>query len=188
MTVYIFESRGIGARSIQQSLDLVFAERVFDWAVWSFSTYYGTKSPDYKLTSKELLSIIFPHIFVGSSPIFVKPLQSFRKEAEMVKIDGLVGMLSGKPDRDHLLRLARLVKRKRENLKAGKDILELNIYDCIADKEETFDQYAEEIELCDKFIAQYVVCTKGQVGHRGSTLFTAQAGKYQVHGLAGSER
>jgi hypothetical protein len=169
MTVYIFENRGIGARSLQQALGRAFADRVCDWAIWSFSTYYGTKSPDYKLTNKELLSIILPHIFVGCAPIFVKPSGSFRSENEIEKIDGLVGMFRGKPEREHFLRLARIVRRKRERVKAGENMLELTIYDCIADGEEAFDQCGDEIELCDKFFARYVTFSTAKASQRVST-------------------
>jgi hypothetical protein len=174
MTVYIFQNHGIGSRSIQQSLGRVLADRAQDCAVWNFSTYYGTKSPDYKLTSKESLSIVCPHIFVGAAPIFVKPLGCLRSESEMEKIDGFAGMLREKPNREDLLRLVRIVRRKREKLRAGKDILELSIYDCIADNEKAFELYADEIELCDKFFARYVIFSTDSTGRRASTRLTTQ--------------
>lgn len=168
MTVYIFRNRGRGSRSVQHSLGGVFADPDHECVVWNFSTYYGTKSPAYKLTSKEALSIIGPHIFVGDAPIFVKPLKKAGFDDEMEKIEGFAGMLRGKLDREHMLRLVGIVRRKREKMRAGKNILELSIYDCIADGEQAFGLYAEDIAFCDTFIERHVVVSKERAGRRAA--------------------
>jgi hypothetical protein len=160
MTVYIFRNRGITSKPLQQSLAEFLPASANDFTVWNFSTYYGTKSPDYKLTSKEALSIFCPHIFVGAAPIFVKPPRKTIFESEIEKIDGFAGLLHGKLAREHILRLVRIVRRKREKLKATKNILELSIYDCIADDGEAFGLYREDIDFCDKFIDGHVIFAK----------------------------
>jgi hypothetical protein len=175
MTVYIFRNRGLTSKPLQQSLAEVFSGSVNDFTVWNFSTYYGTKSPDYKLTSKEALSIFCPHIFLGAAPIFVKPPRKAIFESEIEKIDGFAGLLHGKLAREHVLRLVRIVRRKREKLKANKSILELSIYDCIADDGEAFSLYREEIVFCDRFIAQHVLFAKERTG-RLSSSHSAMAG------------
>jgi hypothetical protein len=164
MTVYIFRKRRISSTPLQLSLANVFSQSARDFTVWNFSTYYGTKSPDYKLTSKEALSIFCPHIFVGAAPICVKPPRKTSLEGEMEKIEGFAGLLRGKIDREHMLRLVRIVRRKREKLRATGNILELSVYDCIADGEKTFGLYAEESDFCDKFIERHVVFAKEPVG------------------------
>jgi hypothetical protein len=175
MTVYIFRNRGITSEPLQQSLAEVFSGSVNDFTVWNFSTYYGTKSPDNKLTSKEALSIFCPHIFVGAAPIFVKPQRKSILESEIEGIEGFVGLLRGKPAREHILRLVRIVRRKREKLKANKNILELSIYDCIADDGEAFGLYREEIDFCDRFIDQHVIFAAARTG-RLSSSHSAMAG------------
>jgi hypothetical protein len=169
MTVYIFRNRGITSKPLQQSLAEVSSGAVTDFAVWNFSTYYGTKSPDYKLTSKEALSILCPHIFVGVAPIFVKPQRKTIFESEIEGIEGFAGLLRGKPAREHILRLVRIVRRKREKLKANKNILELSIYDCIADDGESFDRYREEVDFCDRFIDQHVIFAAARTGRLSSS-------------------
>jgi hypothetical protein len=164
MTVYIFRNRGITSKPLQQSLAEVFSGSVADFVVWNFSTYYGTKSPDYKLTSKEALSIICPHIFTGAAPIFVKPQRKTIFENKIEGIEGFAGLLRGKLAREHILRLVRIVRRKREKLKANKNILELSIYDCIADDGEAFGLYREEIDFCDWFIDQHVIFAAARTG------------------------
>lgn len=175
MTVYIFRNRGITSKPLQQSLAEVFPGSVNDLMVWNFSTYYGTKSPDYKLTSKEALSIFCPHIFTGAAPIFVKPPRNAVSENQIEKIEGFAGLLHGKLVREHVLRLVRIVRRKREKLGARKNILELSIYDCIADDGEAFGLYREEIDFCDNFIDQHVMFAKERTGWLSSS-HSAMAG------------
>lgn len=157
MTVYIFRKRGLTSKPLQQSLAEIFSGSLNDFTLWNFSTYYGTKSPSYKLTSKEALSIFCPHIFVGAAPVFVKPQRKTIFKNEIEGIEGFAGMLRGKPAREHMLRLVSIVRRKREKLKANKNILELSIYDCIVDGGEAFALYREEIDFCDWFIDQHVM-------------------------------
>lgn len=164
MTVYIFRNRGITSKPLQQSLAEAFSGSINDFMIWNFSTYYGTKSPDYKLTSKEALSIFCPHIFTGAAPIFVKPPRNAGTENWIEKIEGFAGLLHGKLAREHVLRLVRIVRRKREKLRAEKDILELSIYDCIADDGEAFGLYREEVDFCDTFIDHHVIFAKQRTG------------------------
>ncbi len=157
MTVYVFRNLGMGSRLVCQSLGDLFADPIKECSVWNYSTYYDTKSPDYKLTNKEALSILGPHIFVGDAPIFVRPQKEFRFEIELKKIEGFVGLLRGKLEREQLIRLARIVRRRREKVgKASKEILKLSIYDCIVDDEKSFELSESEASFCDQFIGRHV--------------------------------
>lgn len=157
MTVYVFRNLGRGSRFVCQSLANLFVDPIKDCAVWNYSTYYNTKSPQYKLTNKEALSIFCPHIFVGVAPIFVKPRKEISLEIELKKIEGFAGLIHGKLKREQLIKLARIVRRGREKLeKTSKDILTLSIYDCIMDDENAFGLQESETSFCDQFIGTHV--------------------------------
>ncbi|WP_442756116.1 hypothetical protein ACNHKD_05715 [Methylocystis sp. JAN1] len=158
MAVYIFRNGGTGSRSVYHSLRNFFDDPARQCSIWNFSTYYSTKSPDYKLTKKEALSIFCPHFFVGDAPILVMPREEFNFEIELRNINGFAGMLRGKLEKEHMIRLVKLVRQKREKLrKINSDILKLSIYDCIADDEKSLELYQDEINFCDQFIKRHVV-------------------------------
>ncbi len=154
MTVYVFKNRGMGSNLLRQSLSNVFAYPMEKCAIWNFSTYYNTKSPDYKLTNKELLSILCPHIFVGDDPIFVRIENEHDFGAQLMKLNGFVGMLHGKLEKKQRIELARIIRRRKERL--GKNILKLSIYECIAEQENSSALQENEVNFCDQFIARHV--------------------------------
>jgi hypothetical protein len=157
MTIYVFKNLGMGSRLVYEALGRLFDEPVQECSVWNYSTYYGTKTPDYKLTRKEALSIVCPHIFVGDDPICVQPRKAPGFEIEIKRIEGFAGMLRGKLEREQLIKLAHIIRQKRAKLKAKNDILQLSIYDCIADNEKSFELYIKEMNFCDDFIERHVV-------------------------------
>jgi hypothetical protein len=87
MTVFVFKEQGMGSRFIYQSVCDCLTDPLQEDAVWSSSTYYTTKSPDRKLTAKEFLSIICPHIFVRNAPVIVKLKKEDQASAELTKIE-----------------------------------------------------------------------------------------------------
>jgi hypothetical protein len=105
----------------------------------------------------------------------VKPPRNAISENQIEKIEGFAGLLRGKLAREHVLRLVRIIRRKREKLGAKKNILELSIYDCIADDGEAFGLYREEIDFCDKFIDQHVMFAKERTAWLSSS-HSAMAG------------
>ncbi len=158
MAVYVFKSNGNGSRFVCESLRNLIANEICECSVWNYSTYYGTKSPGYKLTVKESLSIVCPHIFVGESPILVSIKKETQASAQLEKIEGFRGMICGKLERPEMSGLVEIIREKRRRLGSKNiDMLMLSIYDCIADAEKSLEQCQNEITLCDHFIEQHVV-------------------------------
>ncbi len=156
MTVLVFNDGGIGSRAVHKMVCDHLGDLIPEDAVWGSSTYYGTKSPDRKLTAKELLSIICPHIFVGHARVIVNLKTRRQTSLEPIKIGSFAGMLCGRLERAHLLKLAQIVRRKRQKIGRVGRILQMSIYDCIPDSSKSIEQCQDEIAFCDGFIRQYV--------------------------------
>jgi hypothetical protein len=158
MIVYVFKSNGRGSRFVYESIRSLVASEIHECSVWSYSTYYGTKSPGYKLTVKESLSIICPHVFVGDSPILVSLKKETQASAELKKIEGFRGMICGRVAKPEMSALVEIIRAKRRKLgSTNVDMLMLSIYDCISDAEKSLEQCRNEITLCDRFIKQHVM-------------------------------
>lgn len=157
MTVLVFNDGGVGSRLVFKMVCHHLGDLVPEDAVWSSSTYYGTKSPDRKLTAKELLSIICPHIFVGHARVIVNLKRGHQTSLEPTKIEGFAGMLCGKLERAHLLKLAQIIRHKRQRIRGACRIAEMSIYDCIPDSAKSIEQCQDEIAFCDSFVRQHVL-------------------------------
>jgi hypothetical protein len=162
MAVFVFRDQGTGSRIVHRSVCNCLTDPLPEDAVWSSSTYYGTKSPNCKLTAKEFLSIICPHIFVGEPPIIVKLKSENNASSELTKIDGFVGVLCGKLEKTQLLKLVQIIRRKRQEIGNAGRVSKLSIYDCIPDSGKSVEQCQSEITFCDNFIKQHVVYRMNQ--------------------------
>jgi hypothetical protein len=157
MTILVFEDRGVGSRGVYQTLCAYLSDPPQKDAVWSSSTYYGTKSPERKLTTKEFLSIICPHIFVGIAPIIVNAGSEIDAPSELTQIAGFAGMLRGKLRRAELTELVRIIRGKRQKIGGSDRVLDLSIYDCIPDTLKSVEERQKQITFCDNFFKRHVL-------------------------------